>query len=176
MAHAGEAVTRPLNEHEHEAPKRSRWQRIAERVAAIAEPICEARGTELVLVEYRAEAMGKVLRLYIDKPGGVTLDDCAAVSGELNDVLDVTLEELGPYSLEVSSPGLERPLGKETDFERFRGQTAKIQTSRPLNGRRNFTGILAGIRNGMVSLTIENGTVAIPYADIKRARLVERGE
>ncbi len=149
---------------------------VARQVFSIAGPLCEAEGIELVFVEFHSEAAGRVLRIYIDKPGGITLDDCAAVSRQLTDVLDVSLEDMGAYNLEVSSPGPDRPLGRVEDFERFKGKKIKVQTSRPLDGRKNFTGILAGYTNGQVTLTIDEETVSIPHTAIKRARLINHGD
>jgi ribosome maturation factor RimP len=156
------------------APTRS--ERIARQVFAIAEPLCESEGVELVFVEFHSETTGRVLRLFVDKPGGITLDDCAAVSRQLTDILDVSLEEVGPYSLEVSSPGPERPIGKVDDFNRFKGKKIRVQTSRPIDGRKNFTGILAGFLDGRVNLTIDKLTVTIPHTSIKRARLINHGD
>ena len=155
---------------------KTRSERIARQVFAIAEPLCESEGIELVFVEFHPETTGKVLRLFVDKPGGITLDDCAAVSRQLTDILDVSLEDVGPYSLEVSSPGPERPIGKVDDFNRFKGKKIKVQTSRPIDGRKNFTGILAGFLDGRVNLTIDKQTVTIPHTSIKRARLINHGD
>ena len=154
----------------------TRSERIARQVFAIAEPLCESEGIELVFVEFHPETTGKVLRLFVDKPGGITLDDCAAVSRQLTDILNVSLEDVGPYSLEVSSPGPERPIGKVDDFNRFKGKKIKVQTSRPIDGRKNFTGILAGFLDGRVNLTIDKQTVTIPHTSIKRARLINHGD
>jgi ribosome maturation factor RimP len=154
----------------------TRSERIARQVFAIAEPLCESEGIEIVFVEFHSEATGRVLRLFIDKPGGITLDDCAAVSRQLTDILDVSLEDVGPYRLEVSSPGPERPIGKADDFNRFKGKKVKVQTSRPIDGRKNFTGILAGFLDGRVTLSIDKQTVAIPHTAIKRARLINHGD
>jgi ribosome maturation factor RimP len=149
---------------------------IVSRVMDLAEPVCESEGMELILVEYGPEKGGKTLRLYIDKPGGITLDDCTFISHQVGDILDVNLEGSGSYNLEVSSPGPERPLAKIDDFERFEGNIIKIKTSRPIDGQKNFKGILSGISGGVVTLTIENKTVAIPYQDVIRARLVKPPE
>jgi ribosome maturation factor RimP len=154
----------------------TRSERIARQVFAIAEPLCESEGIELVFVEFQSETTGRVLRLFIDKPGGITLDDCAAVSRQLTDILDVSLEDVGPYSLEVSSPGPERPIGKVDDYNRFKGKKIKVRTSRPIDGRKNFTGTLAGFLDGRVNLTIDKQTVAIPHTSIKRARLINHGD
>lgn len=149
-----------------------RDQAVAASVSALAEPLCRDEGLELVHVEYRRESAGRVLRLYIDKPRGVGLDDCTRVSRQLSDILDVNLEALGPYHLEVSSPGRDRPLGKPEDFERFQGQTARIRTMQPINGRKNFKGLLNGITADGVRLACDHGEALIPLEKISIARLV----
>ena len=149
---------------------------IAQQVFDIANPLCEAEGIELVFVEFQSEASGKVLRIFIDRPEGITLDDCTSVSHQLNDLLDVTLENIGAYSLEVTSPGPERPIGKRSDFDRFKGNKIKIQTLQPINGQKNFTGLLAGTIDEMVTLTIDDKTVAIPFSNVNKARLVDHGD
>ena len=148
-------------------------QKVAGLVRALAEPLCASKGLELVHVEYQREANGRILRLYIDKPDGINLNDCAAVSRQMGDILDVNLEDIGPYSLEVTSPGPERPLAKYEDFEKFKGSRVKIKTSQALNGQKNFTGILKGISGGQVNLQIGEEAFAIPYQDISKARLAE---
>ena len=145
---------------------------IIDRVGKLAEPLCEAEATELVHIEYRREPGGRVLRVYIDKPGGIGLEDCVEISRQLGDLLDVYLEEIGPYNLEVSSPGPDRPLGKARDFERFKGCQAKIRTHRPMDGRRNFTGVLMGVSEGRVNIMVGNKTVAVPFPEIQKARLI----
>ena len=142
----------------------------------MTEPVCAAEGIELVHVEFQSEAHGRILRLYLDKTGGVTLNDCADLSRQISDLLDVSLDDLGSYSLEVSSPGAERPLGKISDFDRFSGQTVKIRTFEPINDQKNFTGVLTGISEGLVTLAVGDKTIAIPYDDINKARLVHHGE
>ncbi len=128
---------------------------------------------ELVQVEYQREAGGRVLRLFIDRPGGVTLDDCIQISRQAGDVLEVCLESMGPYRLEVSSPGTNRPLVKQLDYERFKGRQAKIKTTQALNGQKNFKGVLAGISEGLVKLAVEGNTITIPIMEIAKAHLVE---
>jgi ribosome maturation factor RimP len=147
-------------------------KKIAAQVIELAGPLCEAEGIELVHVEYQRESRGRILRLYIDKPGGVTLDDCAFISRQLGDILDVSFEHSLAYNLEVSSPGLERPLGKESDYEKFRGQKASIRTYQPVDGKKKFQGILDGISDGTVLLKVNDKTVFIPFQVINRARLV----
>ncbi|MBZ0170001.1 ribosome maturation factor RimP [Candidatus Methylomirabilis lanthanidiphila] len=145
---------------------------VVERVKSIAIPLFVELGLELVDVEFRREAGGWILRLYLDKCGGVTLGDCQRVSEELSDLLDVENVIDHPYTLEVSSPGLNRPLSRESDFLRFTGQRARISTSQVIEGRRRFLGVLRGYEDGRVSLEREDGTVVcIPYALIAKARL-----
>ena len=142
------------------------------QVWRLADPLCRAEGMELIHVEYQRERGGLTLRLYLDKPGGITLDDCANISRQLGDILDVGLESQPPYRLEVSSPGLERPLGRLSDFERFRGCRAKIRTNRPLNGRKQFSGILDGVSGLSVQLILDKGSVTIALAEITMAYLI----
>lgn len=145
---------------------------VVARAQALAEALCDAQGLELVHVEFLRDRGGRVLRLFIDKTGGVTLEDCAAVSRELGDVLDVHLPDIGRYHLEVSSPGANRPLARERDFDRFKGHTARIRTLRPIDGQRTFTGILAGVSGRAVLLAKGASTVALPIEDIAKAQLV----
>ncbi len=153
-------------------PRLLKEAEIIDRVRKLAEPLCESEGTELVYLEYLRESGGRTLRVYIDKPGGVRLDDCVGISRQLGDLLDVYLDEVGPYNLEVSSPGPERPLGKTDDFERFKGCEARIRTHRPLDGRRNYSGVLMGVAEGNIHILVEKKTVAIPLSEIQRARLI----
>ena len=141
-------------------------------VRELAEPLCESEGLEFVHVEFQRESGGRILRLYIDKPGGARLDDCVRISRQIGDLLDVYLENEIAYNLEVSTPGSERPLGKAADFDRFKGKSAKIRTRTSMEGRKNFTGKLLGISEGIVSLELSDITVAIPYEEISKARLV----
>ncbi|MFO7963898.1 MAG: ribosome maturation factor RimP [Desulfobacterales bacterium] len=142
------------------------------RITDLAQTLCESEEMELVHVEYQNEPGGRILRVFIDKPGGVGLNDCVHISRQLGDLLDVYIESDIPYHLEVSSPGLERPLGKKDDFNRFKGNSAKIRTRHAVDGRKNFTGTLLGITEGAVKLEKNDGIVAIPYEEILKARLV----
>lgn len=149
-----------------------RTAEIVERIRALAEPILTDRGLELVEVEFQRETRGWILRLYIDRPGGVTLDDCQKVSEELGDHLDVADIIDYPYHLEVSSPGLDRPLTRDADFVRFAGKAARIVTSDSIEGQRNFRGRLAGLMDGAVLLDLADGRrVRIPRDLIAKARL-----
>ncbi len=150
---------------------------ISTRVKELAEPILSSLGLELVELEYKRGGRESVLRLYIDKVGGVTLDDCAVVSRELSRVLDVEDFIRGHYNLEVSSPGLNRPLKTENDFQRYRGRLVKIRTSEPFpddagNPRKTFLGVLQGLEDGVVRVTLTEGQGAgIPLEKITRANL-----
>ena len=148
-------------------------QKVVSLVRSMVKPLCASEGLELVHVEFQRESSGRILRLYIDKPDGINVNDCVSVSRQMGDLLDVNVEDIGPYSLEVTSPGPERPLAKQEDFDKFKGSRAKIKTSRPLNGQKNFTGVLRGISGEQVNLQIGEQTVAIPYQDISKARLAE---
>ena len=141
-------------------------------VNRLAEPVCDAEGLELVHTEYQMEPGGKVLRLYIDKPDGVSIDDCAAISRQVSDLLDIYIESDHRYRLEVSSPGSNRPLTKQDDFNRFKGQSARIQSSRSIDGQKKFKGTLTGIKDGVVTLMVVDKSVAIPFEDITKARLI----
>ena len=142
------------------------------RVQEIAMPLCDGEGIELVHVEYVREPEGSKLRLYIDKPGGVKLDDCVMFSRELSALLDINLtDDAGAYNLEVSSPGSDRPLVKLADFERFKDNEVKIKTDSIIAGQKNFKGTLIGTAPGVIKLKINGKTVQIPFQKIARARL-----
>jgi len=153
--------------------ERANEQKVIKQTWSLAEPLCESEGLELIQVEYQREPAGRILRLYVDKPGGIGIDDCIAVSRQLGDILDVNLEDVGPYSLEVTSPGPERPLAKKEDFDKFKGNRAKIKTYQPLNGRKNFTGVILGITGDELNLQIDEKIITIAYTDISKARLTE---
>jgi len=153
------------------APVAETW--IVSQARPLAESLCDAQGLELVHLEYLRERGGRVMRLSIDKPGGVTLEDCAAVSRELGDILDVHLPDIGRYHLEVSSPGPRRRISREADFERFRGHRAKIRTLNPINGQKNFSGVLEGLSAGTVTLNTGQAMVAIAIDAISKAYLTD---
>jgi ribosome maturation factor RimP len=142
----------------------------------VVEPVVTGMGYELVDVQ--ASNGGRLLRLFIDKPGGVGLEDCAAVSRQLSRVFEV--EGIDYERLEVSSPGLDRPLRKGSDFVRFAGRKAEVRMRTPdATGRRRFVGVLRGAEAGRVTIEIEaqgqeleGHTVALELDDVERARLV----
>jgi ribosome maturation factor RimP len=138
----------------------------------LGQPLCLSEGMELIHVEFQRESGGRILRLYIDKPGGITVDDCAAVSSQLGDILDIKLDTEFPYTLEVSSPGIDRPVSRLSDFKKFTGNTVKIKTVYPINGQKNFKGVLRGVLEKNIMLQTDTETVMIPYDDIIKARLV----
>jgi len=138
----------------------------------LAEPILESMGFELVDVEYLCERGRWVVRLYMDKEKGVTLDDCSRVSRELGDVMDARNMISHPYVLEVSSPGLNRPLRKEKDFQRVIGKKIKLRTQSPLQGRRNFTGTLIEVREGTLCMESNGHRVDVPWGEVEKANLV----
>jgi ribosome maturation factor RimP len=152
---------------------------VVTRVTELAVPLAAALGLELAEVEYRQEGRQMVLRLYIERDGdgGVTLDDCAAVSRELAEILEVEDFIQGNYNLEVSSPGLNRPLKKPSDYGRFAGRIVKIKTFELLpddagNMRKTFTGELLGLEEGIVRLKLNEGqTAGIPLGKVAKANL-----
>ncbi len=141
-------------------------------VHELAEPLCEAEGLELVHAEYQREPSGRTLRLYIDRKGGVSLDDCADVSRQVGDMLDVRLQGDESYRLEVSSPGVDRPVGRLSDFDRFAGNQIKIRINAPVKGQKNFTGILCGVSGDNVELEIDEKKISLAYHRITKARLI----
>ena len=145
---------------------------VLDRVRKTTREIVEFANLELVHFEIKRAPGGLLLRVYIDKEGGVTLDDCARVSRQLSVQLDVEDPIEERYTLEVSSPGLDRPLLTDRDFERFTGRSIRLSTRLPREGRRNFQGRLDGIADGSVLLTLEDGRrVAIPRDQVAEARL-----
>ena len=123
------------------------------------------------VVDLEISNRGKLLRLFIDKPGGVNIDDCAMVSEQISHVLAVE-HDIDYDRLEVSSPGLDRVLKKDGDFERFAGNKVNLKVRMPVDGRKNFSGKLLGIVQGMVKIDCEGVEIAIERSNIDRARLV----
>jgi ribosome maturation factor RimP len=146
-------------------------------VSSIAKPILESMGLEMVDIEFGRVGPDAVLRLFIDKDGGVMLDDCAALSRELSMILDVEDVIACNYTLEVSSPGLDRPLKKLSDYERFAGRLIKVRTYQPFlddsgNKRKTFLGKLEGLVDGAIKMTLTEGqTASIPIERVAKANL-----
>jgi len=137
----------------------------------ICNAVAERLGYEVVDVEFQRESQGFVLRVYIDCPAGVSLKDCETVSRDLGATLDVEEIMSRSYRLEVSSPGLRRPLRHEEHFRRFSGSKVRIRTRDPIDGRRNFAGTLMGVDEGRVLLKLDSGIVAIPLVEIRKANV-----
>ena len=151
--------------------KETMSKEIVDRVCAIVDPILSNEGMELVEIEYRRESKGWVLRLYIDKAGGVTLNDCTHISQEVGRSLDVEDFISTPYTLEISSPGLPRPLKKEKDFIKYCNQIIKVKTIDPIENRRQFKGKLLGISENRIEIETEGGIIQIPVSNVAKANL-----
>lgn len=145
---------------------------IVQQVTALAERSAAEYGLELVHVEVAGAAKSPTVRVFVDKPDGVTHEDCAKVSLHLGTLLDVEDFIPSAYTLEVSSPGIERGLYKLPEYERFAGQLAKLKVRVPINGQRNFAGRLAGVENGLIVFDDKtNGRVQIPFETVVKANL-----
>ena len=143
--------------------------RAREGLVELLAPVVQGMGYELVGAEF--DGHQRVLRVYIDRPEGITLDDCSAVSYQLSGVLDVEDPIPGRYQLEISSPGMDRPLFELEHFERFKGEMVRMQLSRVLDGRRRFKARLQGVEGQEVLLLDEDQIIRIPYDMIDKARL-----
>jgi ribosome maturation factor RimP len=142
-----------------------------ERLIGLLEPAVEAMGFELADIDVHLGRRG-VLRLYIDRAGGVTVDDCQRVSEQVGALLDVEDPLPGSYNLEVSSPGFDRRLRTQAHFERFVGERVRIELRDALQGRRNFTGRLTGVESGEALLEVDGEVWRLPLNDVAVARLV----
>ena len=158
-------------------------QRLEASLEQLIDPICRAHGVELVDVRYLREPGGAVIRVIIDRDqpevemgSGVSLEDCTGVSRDVSTALDVHDDILpsGGYRLEVSSPGLERPLVKLSDFERFSGREVKVRTRTPIGKQRRFHGLLLGVEGTNIELNQDGQVLSIPHEDIAKANLVYR--
>jgi ribosome maturation factor RimP len=145
----------------------------------LAEPYVRDAGFDLIEVQYGREQRGLVLRLFIDRPegksegtGGINVDDCERVSRDVSAALDVADKISQAYQLEVSSPGLDRPLRRERDFARFVGESARIRLTEGVEGRRNFTGTIRGAKDGHVEIACDGRSYELPIDDITRASLI----
>jgi len=153
---------------------------VADKVAQLVEPILTSMGFELVELEYKREGRDWFLRIFVDKEGGITLDDCAEISREVSMVLDVEDVVTTAYRLEVSSPGIDRPLNKAADYERFKGRLIKLKTFERLDPdnrghlRKTFVGTLLGLVDGVVTIEQNDkkgGAVSFPLDAIALAHL-----
>jgi len=146
-----------------------------EKITELAEPLAAAEGMEIVMAECLKMKSGWLVRIYIDKEGGVTVDDCALMSDRLGDVLNVYDVPPGQYTLEVSSPGLDRPLHRDKDFIRYCGSRVRLRLAEKLEGRRDFRGELVAYEEGASGreavLSVDGRTLRIPREKIVRANL-----
>lgn len=148
--------------------------KVTDIVAGLAAPIAETAGCSLWDVEYVREAGTWFLRVYIDREGGVSIDDCEAVSRPLSDKLDEVDPIEGSYTLEVSSAGLDRVLKKPEHFAAFTGSEVEVKLYRPREGRKEFIGVLAAFENGDVTLEAEGGALTFERKEIAQVRLYPR--
>jgi ribosome maturation factor RimP len=145
---------------------------IVKSVRTLVAPVVESEGMELVDIEFKKEGKTWYLRIFIDKPGGVTLLDCEKISREVEVLLDIEDIIDRSYTLEVSSPGLDRPLKTKEDYLRFQGKLVKIKTFSSIHGQKVFSGYLQGIQDDKVRIrTKSNQEIEIPYENISRSRL-----
>ncbi|MCK0511547.1 ribosome maturation factor RimP [Aromatoleum buckelii] len=139
-------------------------------VEGLVEQVVSGLGFELV--DFETSPKGRLMRVFIDIERGVTVDDCATVSNQLTRVFEV--ENVDYDRLEISSPGLDRPLKKTADFERFAGDEVQVRLRMPIGNQRNFIGVLEGLSEGVVRLRTDRGEVAFPFDEIEKARLVPK--
>jgi ribosome maturation factor RimP len=154
-----------------------RWmyQEIPEELRAVVEPVITAHGLELVDVETTGVAGTRVVRVTVDTPAGdgaVSVERCAAISRELGTHLDASDAVAGAYRLEVSSPGLDRHLAREKDFSAALGREVRVETRRPLDGRRRFRGRLVAFEAGVARVRVDGQDFAIPFAEVAKAKAV----
>jgi ribosome maturation factor RimP len=151
-----------------------RKEEILERVRGIAAPLAAQEGLELIDVELGGPGGRQTLRLFIDKVGGVSLDDCTSVSRAVSAALDVEDPIDGAYDLEVSSPGIDRPLRTADHFQKFAGSRVRVKTFGPLpecENRRTFVGILQGYDNGVIVLDVDGKLFRVPHAQVSKANV-----
>ena len=151
--------------------KQQKIQSIAGEMEALIDPLCAAENFEFVSLEFLSDRGGPIVRICIDKPGGININDCTYMSRQIGDLMDVHFDEMGPYRLEVSSPGPNRILNKAVDYHRFAGNRIKIELKHPIQGRRRFTGILQGICEDVITILVDQEAVKIRYEQIGKARL-----
>lgn len=150
-----------------------RRQDVRQQVEQLLQPITQRLGLEVVDVQVVGEGRHTILRALVDRPeGGITLDECAQVNEALSRQLDLYDLFVYPYTLEVSSPGLDRPLRTDQDYRRFAGRRAEITTYAPVEGQRRFRGILLGVLGDAVAVQIDGRQVQVPKEQIAQARLV----
>ncbi len=142
-----------------------------QKIRVLVEPVLQELGLDLVELRQLTEYGRPTLRVAIDKEGGVTVGDCQRVSREIDTLLEVEAGIRERFFLEVSSPGLDRPLNKEADFVRFVGRSASVKTREPIEGRRNYKGLLKGVADGTIVMVIDGREYKIPVGLVERAHL-----
>ena len=145
---------------------------VSQAVVSLIEPILMAEELELVDVEYKKEGKSWVLRIFIDKEGGVTIADCQKVSRLTGDLIDVEETITTTYSLEVSSPGLNRVLKREEDFLKFKGRQIYVHSLSPIDNRKKFNGILTDFKDQTVFIEVDGEVLGIPLRHVGKANLV----
>ena len=144
---------------------------VVEAITSLVMPVLQEKDLDLVDVLYRRESSGWVLRLLIDKEDGVTLDDCTAVSREVSHLLDIEDIIEQAFNLEVSSPGLDRPLKSVGDFQRFAGRKAKVTTKEPIEGNQVFMGRINKVEDELITMEVGQQVLCIPFSEVAKARL-----
>lgn len=146
---------------------------LTEQITALVTPAIEAMGFVVVQVKLMDTHKSRLLQIMAERPeGGIGVDECAQISHQVSAILDVEDIISGEYRLEISSPGIDRPLVKRPDYEKYAGHLAKIETVLPIQGRKRFTGNIVRVENDDVVLKVDNADVRLPLADIQAAKLV----
>ncbi|MBU0701074.1 ribosome maturation factor RimP [bacterium] len=143
---------------------------IVSSISSVVEPAADALGLTVVTIEYHAGYHQAIVQIFVEKEGGIDIDDCTRLSRMVEHELDNIITK--NYQLEVSSPGINRSLKKEADFLRYQGEKAKIVTLLPIEGRKNFEGCLEGVEDGCVIIKMTGDEIKIPLNDIRKAHLV----
>ena len=149
-------------------------QRASAQVVSVVEPVVSGLGYSLVGAEFGQAENGQTLRVYIDKPEGIVMEDCAKVSRQLNAVLDVEEPIKSAYLLEVSSPGVDRPLFTEAQFAEQIGEQVKVRMTDGVNGRRNFKGQLVAVNDALAVVEVDGIDYELPVSDVEQAHLIGR--
>ncbi len=152
--------------------RKSQMRREQTHLWELFEPVVNGMGFDLIEIEHFPNPKHGVLRLYIDKEGGVTVDDCSAVSHQISALIDVEEPIRGQFNLEISSPGLDRPLRRLQDFQRFTGSMVKLKTMMPLDGQRNFKGRMLEVTEEVLVLETDTEEISLPMNAIEKARIV----
>jgi len=145
---------------------------VSQAIVSLIEPILIIEELELVDVEYKKEGKNWVLRIFIDKEGGITIADCQKVSRLTGDLIDVEETITTPFSLEVSSPGLNRVLKREKDFLKFKGRQINLHSLSPIDNRKKFNGILTDFKDQTVFLEVDGKILGVPLRQVSKANLV----